>query len=188
MTGCQQPPFPSQKNVFPSEIFIIYTSLSLDRLFLKRAAQSEFSMGKQTTNWKGFHAWMLSFCSRLDIMAATFLYIIKGPGVCHLHQTLASPREPPEKASAVTVETSSFLDADPRRLRQPRPKRGLVQTGKSRQFNGRLCSSDSYTVYSSWSNKIHNECFFILQLTFCVCFSCFFLFFLFVFILFLNTI
>ena len=116
----------SHKNIFPSGMFIIYTSLSLDGPFFKSCAKWILHHGKQTSNWKGFHAWMLSFCSCLDIMAATSLCIIKGTGVCHLHQTLASPREPPEKASAVTVETSSFLDSDSWRLRQPGPKRGLV--------------------------------------------------------------
>lgn len=67
--------------------------------------------GEQTADWKGFHAWMLSFCLPLDSMAATFLYIIKGTGICHLPQSLASPREPPEKVWVVSLETSCILDA-----------------------------------------------------------------------------
>ena len=70
---------------------------------------------------------MPSFYSRLAVMAATSLFIIKGAGVCHLHQILASPRDPLEKASLVTVETSSFLDADSRRLRLSDPREALFK-------------------------------------------------------------
>lgn len=70
------------------------------------------------------------------------------------------------KASAVSLETSSFLEVDPRWLRQRKPWRGPVQTGKSRQFNGQLCSSipPQFTVVGSYKKKKknHNECCFIL--------------------------
>lgn len=114
------------KMSFLWNIYYLYITEPRSAISQKSHTKWILHQGKQTSDWKGFHAWMLAFCSCLDIMAATFLYIIKGTGVCHLHQTLASPREPLEKASAVTVETSSFLDVDPWRLRQPWPKRGLV--------------------------------------------------------------
>lgn len=60
------------------------------------------------------------------------------------------------KASVVSLETSSFLDVDPWWLRQLTPWRGSVQTGKSRQFNGQLCSSapPQFTVVGSYKRKI----------------------------------
>lgn len=76
-----------------------------------------------------------------------------------LFVTLTSLRafmEPPWwKASVVSLETSSFLDVDPWWLRQLKPWRGPVQTGKSRQFNGQLCSSapPQFTVVGSCKRK-----------------------------------
>lgn len=60
------------------------------------------------------------------------------------------------KASVVSLETSSFLDVDPWCLRQLKPWRGPVQTGRSRQFNGQLCSSapPQFTVVGSYKRKI----------------------------------
>jgi len=60
------------------------------------------------------------------------------------------------KASTVSLETSSFLDVDPWWLRQLKPWRGPVQTGKSRQFNGQLCSSvpPQFTVVGSYKKRI----------------------------------
>lgn len=124
--GVNSPFSKSQKYLSFWNVYYLYIPEPRSLIFQELHKVNFSIMGNKRADWKDFTPECSHSARAWVIMAAASLCIIKGTGVCHLHQTLASPREPPEKASVVTVETSSFLDSDSWRLRQPGPKRGLV--------------------------------------------------------------
>lgn len=124
--GCQQHPLPNHKHIFPSRTFIIYISVSLDQPFLKSFTKWILRGKKTNERLKG-----------ISCLNALIL-LMPGHHGCYpsVHYQgnwdLSLALDPGLSQKTSREGLSGYrrnvflLDADPWRLRQPQPKRGLV--------------------------------------------------------------